>query len=242
MKNLFLIISMTLCSPTLDAQVLISLIFGDKLNSGNIEFGLDGGLSLSNFQGNAGAANRSDLNLGFYFDIKTKHPQWKVNTGVIVKAPMGANGLPVYALNDPVLDEAFTGGSVNTRLNYFYVPICMKYTLKNRIFLRGGIQPGLFYGATDVFVNTVADEDDLNFKVNRKSDFSLLDFGLATGIGYRLMRGQGMNIGINYYHGLIDVEANDAVPNLKNRAFYFNVGIPIGKGKAKKREAIATEE
>lgn len=33
------------------SQVLISLVFGDKLNSGNIEFGLDGGWSGSGFRG-----------------------------------------------------------------------------------------------------------------------------------------------------------------------------------------------
>ena len=234
-KTLFLILALA-CTAAARSQVLISLILGDNLNTGKIEFGLDGGMSLSTIQGAQGAENRMGFNLGFYFDIKTKHPQWMVNTGVVVKGPMGANGLPVYALNDPDLDAAFDGGSVNTKLNYFYVPICMKYTFKSRIFLRGGIQPGLFYGATDEFVNTVKDEDDLTYKLNRKKDFSLLDFGLVTGMGYRLMKGYGMNVGINYYHGLIDVESGDAGPNLYNRAFYFNVGIPIGKGKAQKKQ------
>lgn len=216
-------------------QVLISLILGDRLNTGKIEFGLDGGLSLSTLKGPNDAQGRKSFNLGFYFDIKTKNPQWLINTGVVVKGPMGANGLPVYPLNDPALDEAFKGGSVQTKLNYFYVPMCMKYVMKNRIFFRGGIQPGLFYGANDEFVNSVTEEDDLSYKLNRKKDYSILDLGLVTGIGYRLMKGYGMNFGINYYHGLIDVEVDDDVANMYNRVWYFNVGIPIGKGKAMKK-------
>jgi hypothetical protein len=39
-----------LCSQG-QSQVLISILLGDKLNSGQIEFGLDGGFSLSNLTG-----------------------------------------------------------------------------------------------------------------------------------------------------------------------------------------------
>lgn len=217
-------------------QVIISLLFGDKLNNGKIEFGLDGGLSLSHIDGIPGAQYRSGLNLGFYFDIKTQNPNWMVSTGVIVKGPMGSKGLPTYSLNDPKLDSLFVNGSVATQLGYFYVPITMKYTFRNRIFLRGGIQLGLINGAKDIFTSKVKDEDDLTFTLNRKSDFLALDAGMVAGIGYRLIKGYGMNLGITYYYGFIDVEADDTRPNQFNRAIYFNLGIPIGKGKAEKKQ------
>jgi hypothetical protein len=219
------------------SQVLISLILGDNLNTGKIEFGLDGGWSGSGLRGVDGADSRSGLNLGFYFDIKTKNPHWMVSTGVIVKGPMGVEGLPVYSLNDAALDSAFKGGSVTTKLGYFYVPVTMKYTFKNRIFLKGGIQMGLINGAKDEFTNSIEDDDDLIYTLNRNKDFSLLDGGLVGGIGYRLTKGHGMNLTFSYYYGLIDVESSDAGPDLFNRALYVNVGIPIGKGKAEKRAA-----
>src|SRR6476619_7194262 len=108
-------------------QVLISLVFGDKLNSDKIEFGLDGGLTLSDIGGIKEAKTLAGFNLGFYFDIKTKNPAWIINTGVLVKSPMGAKGLPVYSLNDATLDTAFKSGSVTTKLRYFNVPVMMKY-------------------------------------------------------------------------------------------------------------------
>jgi hypothetical protein len=49
------------------------------------------------------------------------------------------------------------------------------------------------------------------------------------------MGGNGMNIGLQYYLGLVDVVIDDASPKQYNRSLYLNVGIPIGKGKAAKK-------
>ena len=218
-----------------NSQVLISILLGDKLNSGKVEFGLDGGLNWSNIHGLPGANSLTGFNLGFYFDIKLKNPAWMVNTGVIVKSPLGADDLPVYSLNDPHLDSVFAGGSVTRKLRYFNVPVMMKYKFKNNLYVKGGIQLGLRAKAFDEFTNTIQDDEDLKYKLKIKDQFHPLDAGLAFGLGYRLMGGNGMNIGLQYYLGLIDVVIDDASPNQYNRALYLTVGIPIGKGKASKK-------
>ena len=218
-----------------NSQVLISILLGDKLNSGKVEFGLDGGLNWSNIHGLPGANSLTGFNLGFYFDIKLKNPAWMVNTGVIVKSPLGADDLPVYSLNDPHLDSVFTGGSVTRKLRYFNVPVMMKYKFKNNLYVKGGIQLGLRAKAFDEFTNTIQDDEDLKYKLKIKDQFHPLDAGLVFGLGYRLMGGNGMNIGLQYYLGLIDVVIDDASPNQYNRALYLTVGIPIGKGKASKK-------
>jgi hypothetical protein len=71
-------------------QVIISLLFGDKLNSGKVEFGLDGGVNFSSLTANSGSNPLTAFNLGFYFDIKTSE-RWMIHTGVIVKSTMGAD-------------------------------------------------------------------------------------------------------------------------------------------------------
>jgi hypothetical protein len=218
-----------------NGQVLISILLGDKLNTGKIEFGLAGGLTLSDIGGLKEAKTLSGFNLGFYFDIKTKDTAWMINTGVIVKSPLGAEGLPVYSLNDPTLDTAFKNGTVTTKLRYFNVPVMMKYQFKNNIFLKGGIQLGLRSKAFDEFENTVIDKNDLTYKRKRKDEYHPLDAGLAFGMGYRLLGGNGMNLEIQYYYGIVDVVIDDVSPKQFNRAFYINVGIPIGKGKAQKK-------
>ena len=46
-----------------------------------------------------------------------------------------------------------------------------------------------------------------------------------------------MNIAIRYYWGFIDVLNDGQGYSIKNRNVYLAVGIPIGAGKAKEREA-----
>lgn len=218
------------------SQVIISLLLGDKLNSGKIEFGLDGGYNLSTIEGLEGSKGLNGFNLGFYFDIKTKNPNWMFNTGVIVKSPMGADELPVYLLNNAELDTAFIGGNVTRKLRYFNVPFMMKYTFKNNFYVKSGIQLGLRSKCFDEFKKSILDDDDLKYEIDIKDQYHLLDAGLALGIGYRLMKGYGMNIGAQYYFGLIDITEDNSTPDQFNRVFYLTVGIPIGKAASQKKD------
>jgi hypothetical protein len=240
MKKYFLIIALLLFVNAARNQVLISILLGDKLNTGKIEFGLDGGANWSTIKNLDGAKSLTGFNLGFYFDFKLKDPSWMLNTGVIVKSNMGADELPVYSLGNPNLDNAFTGGKITRKINYFNVPIMMKYSFKNHFYLKAGTQLGLRYKAFDEFKNSLNEEDDLKYRLNIKDQFHPLDAGLAFGAGYRLMKGNGMNIGVQYYLGLIDIRVDDSSPNQFNRVLYLTAGIPIGKN-PKKKKADQTE-
>jgi hypothetical protein len=225
-----------------NGQVLISLLLGDKLNSGKIEFGLDGGISYPDMRGLSGGEMRGNFNLGFYFDIKLKNPQWIIHTGVLVKSSMGSEHLPVYPLNNPDLDNAFSEGEVQRKINYFNVPMAMKYVFKNNLYVEGGIMPSLRYTAFDIFTANLKDKDDLEYKLDIKDQFHRLDFGLVGGVGYRLLGGNGMNITVRYYYGLVDVVIDDISPDQYNTSLYLAVGIPIGASKAKEREKKKAEE
>jgi len=226
-----------MCSVSSNSQVLISILLGDKLNSGKIEFGLDGGWSLSTLSGIDPSKGHSNFNLGFYFDVATKNPVWSISTGVRVKSTMGASGLDVYSLDNTNLDSVFSTGSITRKLNYFNVPIMMKYMFKNHLYAQAGIQLGLRYKGSDVFLNSIDEDDDLSYVANVKNDYHPLDGGLCAGLGYRFIKGNGMNLGLQYYYGMIDVRISDASPNEFNRTLYVNVGIPIGKGKAAAKAA-----
>lgn len=221
-------------------QVIISLLLGDKLNTGNIEFGLDGGVNYSWQTGVSYARALPTFNLGFYFDIKTKHPKWLVHTGVIVKSTMGANGIPVYLLNDPDLDNTFAGGSVERTLSYFNVPVFAKRKITDSFYAEGGIMLGLLYNAEDLFKADVQG-GEATYTRDIRDQYRALDAGVAFGVGYRLMKGNGMNLGIRGYQGLVNVlEYNPGTP-VQNQSLYFTIGIPIGAGKAKQRDS-ATEQ
>jgi hypothetical protein len=212
-------------------QVIISLLLGDKLNSGQVEFGLDGGLSVIS-QAGTGGSTRNTFNLGFYFDIKMKS-SWMIHTGVIVKSTMGGGEIPVYALGDAQLDGLFANGHVERTMNYFNVPIFIKYNFKNNMFLEAGPMLGLKYGAKDKFI-AIVNGDELTYEVDVNNKFKALDAGLSGGIGYRLMHGNGMNLGVRYYHGLVNVSKEGG--ELFNRCWYLTVGIPIGAGKTRDQQ------
>lgn len=235
-KKLSFILVFMLIGYSANSQILISLLFGKMLNSGKVEFGLDGGLNLASIDGLPGAQTTSCFNLGFYFDIKTANPSWLVHTGVIVKSRMGAEGLPVYSLDNANLDEAFASGSVRRELSYFNVPIMMKYKFNPRIYAEAGPMLGLLYKAYDKFSTKVVEKEDLNYQRDIESQFHKIDAGMMAGIGYRLMNGHGMNLGIRGYYGLTNIAASGDAPKQYNRSLYFVVGIPIGAGKVEKTE------
>jgi hypothetical protein len=179
---------------------------------------------------------RGNFNIGFYFDFKLKNPQWMIHTGVLVKSSMGSDHLPVYSLNNPDLDNAFIEGEVKRRINYFNVPIAMKYIFRNHLYVEGGIMPSLRNTAYDIFTNDLIDKNDLEYKLDIRDQIHRLDFGLVGGVGYRLMGGNGMNLSVRYYYGLVDITIDDSTPDQYNTSLYVAVGIPIGAGKAKERE------
>jgi len=111
----------------------------------------------------------------------------------------------------------------------------VKYRFKNNIYLKAGTQLGLRYKAFDGFTSSIQEEDDLNYKLKIKNQFHPIDAGLAFGAGYRLLKGNGMNIGIQYYFGLVDIVIDDSSPKQYNRVFYLTAGIPIGKNPKKKK-------
>jgi hypothetical protein len=231
MRECVIISGLMLCSCVSNSQILISILLGDKLNTGKIEFGLAGGANWSTIKNVDEAKSLTSFNLGFYFDFKLKNPAWMINTGVIVKSTMGAKEIPVYSLNNTHLDSAFVGGSVTRKIKYFNVPVMLKYKFRNNFFVKGGIQLGLGYKAFDEFINSLVNEDDLKYKLDIKKQFHPLDGGLAFGLGYHLMKGNGMNLDLQYYHGLVDILIDDSKPNQFNRGVYLTVGIPIGKNK-----------
>ncbi len=227
LKPLVLLLCLMMLSSLSRSQILISILLGDKLNTGAIEFGLTGGYNRNHLFGLKDATGANNFSLGFYFDFRLKKETgWYLYTGCLVKSTMGAT-VPIYSLNDPDLDTVFVGGSVERRINYFNVPVAIKYRFKNRIFLLGRVQFGLRHKAVDVFTNTYNSKNDISYKNITKDNYKRLDAGLTAGLGYKFKYGVMMNMGIRYYYGFVDVFK--AGPEYgTNSSFYIFAEIPIG--------------
>lgn len=229
-RILAFILFFSLFTPIANGQIVISLLFGDALNTPEIEFGLVGGINRSTFLDVETAEGLSNLNLGFYFHINLKKSAF-ISTGVLVKSNTGATGMSVYPIGDEDFDGVFQDAVLTTKINYFYVPIMYHQRFNNRWYLEGGFQAGLRGQAHDYF-DKEYDGGDLNWKLNVRDQYALLDAGLIAGVGYKFKKEiKSMSAGINYYYGLVDIKKTDAV---KARNSYINlfIKIPIGLGKA----------
>jgi len=233
-RKIVLVTSFLFLSVNVKSQVIISLLLGDNLNTGKIEFGLDGGMNLSSLRGIKDSKPIYGFHLGFYFDIKLKGP-WLFHTGVIVKSPMGSGNIPFYSTGYTALDSIMQDGNVDRKLRYFNVPLMIKYTTPSRIYAEAGVMLGLMNKAFDEYTNRVYEDADLTFTRQNKKSYHPIDAGLIAGIGWRILSGYGMNLGVRYYWGFTDITIDDSQPNIYNQSLYFAVGIPIGVGKAKKR-------
>jgi len=219
---------------TAHSQILISLLLGDKLNSPNLEFGVEGGFNQSWLSGIDESKGLGHLHLGFYFDIRMKNDLW-LNTGVRVKSNGGAKNLNPYSLDDPELDSVFLDGHVERKLGYWYVPVHLKYRFgKNKqFFVMAGGQIGLRNKVSDTFYNTYLDKNDVSFKKNIGDQIKSIDVGFSGGLGYKF-KGSGMNLGLTYYHGLSNIMKSTDLEEYnyasKNSSLYLYVDIPIGAG------------
>ena len=124
------------------AQVLISLLLGDKLNSDKVEFGLEGGSNFSHISSLQSTKYLPSFNLGFYFDVEIKKP-WRLYTGVLVKSTLGTNHLSGSDLVQLNANTYNVSGKYSQRINYFVVPVLAKYQFKNRMYLEAGPQASL---------------------------------------------------------------------------------------------------
>ena len=226
-------------NPSLHSQVLISLLFGDELNSDKVKFGLDGGVNFSNLTHMGGSKYMENFNLGLYFDIQLKeNSHWYVHTGALLKSEMGARNIDVYPLDEPGLDSIFYGGSIERQLKYIHIPVLVRYRFLDHFFIEAGLMIGLLTKANDVFYNTVKKEDDLSFKTKVTDRYKWFDAGVEAGIGYHILKGTGVNFGVRYYQGLMDIAKDNSGDPEWNQSVYLFVSIPIGAGeKAQEKKA-----
>jgi hypothetical protein len=216
-------------SLTPKAQVLISILLGDKLNTPKIEFGMVGGLNRSYLNDISGSTGLNHFNLGFYFHINMKNNSY-LSTGVTVKSNVGATGMPVYSIGNADFDSIYKDGTLTKKISCFYVPVMYHLRFNNRWYVEAGPQFGLRTKAEDVFKVTSLD-GDLSYTKDVKDQYTRLDAGLIAGAGYKFKKEiKSMAVGINYYYGLVNVSKTPDV-TMKNSSIYFYLKIPIGIGK-----------
>jgi hypothetical protein len=228
MKKPLLTLLLVLALYQVKSQVLISLLFGEKLNSDKLEFGLMVSPTLSTIS-HSSAKNRFGLGLALYFNLKLSD-DWYFHPEAIPKSALGGRGIPVYATGDTALDHLFTGGSIDRDINAISVPLLMRYRIHGLWFLEAGPQINWLTKVKDVFHNEVH-SNDLTYSTTVRQNFTRFDFGLSGGLVYKFSQQVSMSMGIRYFYGFTDI-MKSASGSQQNRAWLLNIYIPIGAAKA----------
>jgi hypothetical protein len=230
LKTKLTTLALLLAVQIASSQVLISLLFGDKLNSDAIEFGLEGGFNYSDLGALEADKRLSSFNLGFYFDIELKDA-WRLYTGVLVKSKLGVDNLSDSDLLLLGVTPEEEGGSYSQYINNFLVPALIKYRFPNRIYAEVGPQFGLLYKSWVQFDSDI-DGTETRIRIENKDVLNTFEVGGVIGAGYRLRPGPaGMSLGIKYYQGFTN--AIKGLSGSRNNAIFLKFNVPIGAAKKK---------
>jgi len=246
MKKYLMIFIFLSIGFTMQSQVLITLLLGDKLNTESLKFGLEGGVNWTQITGMETKSLARKWNLGFYFDIRLKN-QWYLNTGVLVKSNMGVDELTANDLaflnatiyTDDSINNNPLSGSYSQKMNYFLVPVLAKYKFKNNFYIAAGPQFGLMYKAWIQFDSDI-EGNEANIKQYNKDDINRIDAGIMGSFGYSFWGGAGLSIGVKYYEGFVNVYKGTS--GTRNRSIFITATMPIGASQEARDIGIAESE
>jgi len=225
MNKIFVLLLISCSCKTVNSQILIAVLFGDKLNSGKLEFGLVVSPAFTNLT-NTGGDYRSALNLGLFFNLRPDK-KFFLHVEMSPKSSFGAKNIPPYSLGNDSLDHFFAGGSVERIIRTMSLTLLGRYAISSHFFVDAGIQPDLLSKPRDVFQSTFND-NDLEYTKELKDRFTRLDFQVAAGLFYKFKAKKGsMGMGIRYIQGLTDID-KIALGTQVNTAWQINITIPIG--------------
>ena len=221
------------CPSRAPAQVVLAMLFGDKLASDNFNIGLEIGMNLSTVSDLSGAAITRGTLFGLFGTWRFSE-HYHLFTGVLPLSAKGAKDADPIPLNDPVLDPLIAEGGMERNLSYIDIPVLLQWAQHRDGGLRIGAGPqlGILLSANDRYAATtpqgtvVVVENDIEKSIER------FDAGIAFDAEYRIT-GLGIGIGLRYYQGLTDV-LRGAGPSLHNQVLSGSGRITLGGRKPKK--------
>ena len=230
MKTLFISLLFLTWILPMQGQVLMSLIFGDDLNSDKMAFGIHMDQAWNDFTHIEEGKPLRSFNMGLFFTRKFGE-HWKGNLAMLAKYKRGTSELSPYLLDDPNLDALLNNTEVAREINYLSIPFTMQYVLNFGGFLELGPQVSFRTRARDIF-KVLGKENSLIY-INRIDDqVARWDFGWLAGIGYYLGKEKLIAVGFRYHGGFTDV-LKDENGNQTHMQWSIFTQIPIGRGKMK---------
>jgi len=229
-KKLLLLITIIIIgfAQQTKSQVIIGLLFGEKLNKGPIEFGLNLAANQSTTSINNGSTYRTKLGFGLYLD-------YKINENLILSgafffsSPKGEKEFnesdPLYALTDSL----FSGSKTERIMNYFEFPLIFKYRAFKRVGIGFGGYVSYLVNAHDQY-HLSGNDGDIVHQRSILPDLNRFDYGLIGNLHYHFKGNPGSQIQFNYLYGLGDILRNGDFSQGSNETYQLSVLIPIKFG------------
>ena len=228
MRGVLLLLIFTGWSDLSSGQVIIALLFGDKLNTDKLEFGLTVTPALTNITNND-SKWKTGLNLGVYLNYRPDR-RFSLRVEGIAKGSLGAGSIKPYPTGNDSLDALLRSGSVERRISAFGLPVLCRYRIGGNFFAEAGIQADLFLKVKDVFKADVGG-NPLEYTITTSDEYTKLDLALAGSLFYKPRKDKkSIGFGLRYVHGVTDI-SKTAAGTQENYMWQLNITIPVGAGK-----------
>ena len=166
------------------SQVLIGLLFGDKVSTEKFHLGLNVGVNVADLSGVDGTKARTGFTLGLLGEWRFAD-HWYLQPELVPFYAVGAKNLPPGELDIPELDPLVTDRSRMRRQNYFAIPVLVKYgALRDRLHLGIGGQVAFLTSAHDLYEGVV--ENEISIKEDLDGSLAGTDAGLLLHVEYKM--------------------------------------------------------
>ena len=181
--------------------LLISFLFIIAVQAQHVNFGLKGGVNISNlhFDDNSPVNSKVGLHAGILAHIHASKT-WALQPEMI------------YSLEGA--EETLIGGNIKVKynLNYLNVPVLLQYMFDNGFRLEGGPQIGFLLSAK-------TKTGDITVKNNK--NYQATTFSIPLGLGYLTTSGLGLDA--RYVFGVSNIDDLKNGPVIQSNVFQLGI-------------------
>jgi len=210
------------------SQVLLVLLFGDKLSSESLQIGIKLDRAFTNLTELEGADVRSGWAFGAFGEIPLS-ARWSLQPELTMTTPGGSKTFIGDPTGVPELDGVFSNVSVTRKLSYSNLQFLVKVKLGRFAF---GVGPQLSYlrKAQDVYEGLVTGQDAFTLESDVIETHNRWDVGLAAKLEFYLKPERGMRsmrVHLAPFFGMTDT-LKDTGASAKNFGMSIGIGVPVG--------------
>ncbi len=211
------------------AQVLIGVLFGEKLSTPTFNMGFEVGLNFSDYEGFADSDRTRHTVFGLFADWRFSE-NFHFAGAVLPIAGRGADGLAPVLTGDPVFDGQTAAASMERSLGYVEIPLLLKWAPQREEGFRIGVGPsfGIVTGANDRY--DIVSPDGLHYVLERDigDDLPGLDMGASVDVEWRF---PVLSIAARYTYGVTDMRLEGSPDEIHSHVLTGTGRIYLGKKK-----------